>query len=32
MDRLMFDASIIETGTESFRLRITERRRTNRAG
>ena len=29
--RLTFDASIIETGTESFRLRTTERRRTSRA-
>jgi DNA replication protein DnaC len=27
VDRLTFDASIIETGTESFRLRITKRRR-----
>ncbi|MFI7120223.1 ATP-binding protein [Amycolatopsis sp. NPDC049868] len=31
VDRLTFDASIIETGTESFRLRTTKRRRTNRA-
>ncbi|WP_315860910.1 ATP-binding protein [Amycolatopsis sp. EV170708-02-1] len=32
VDRLsMIDASIIETGTESFRLRTTKRRRTNRA-
>ncbi|MFD5248448.1 hypothetical protein ACFWIW_28175 [Amycolatopsis sp. NPDC058340] len=31
MDRLTFDASIIETGIESFRLRTTRRRRTNRA-
>jgi len=27
VDRLTFDASIIETGTESFRLRTTKRRR-----
>jgi DNA replication protein DnaC len=27
VDRLTFDASIIETGTESFRLRTTNRRR-----
>jgi hypothetical protein len=26
VDRLTFDASIIETGTESFRLRTTKRR------
>ncbi|MFI7114919.1 ATP-binding protein [Amycolatopsis sp. NPDC049868] len=31
VDRLTFDASIIETGTESFRLRTTKRRPTNRA-
>jgi hypothetical protein len=30
VDRLTFDASIIETGTEFFRLRTTKRRRTNR--
>jgi DNA replication protein DnaC len=30
VDRLTFDASIIETGTESFRLRTTKRRRTSR--
>jgi hypothetical protein len=29
VDRLTFDASIIETGTESYRLRTTKRRRTN---
>lgn len=29
VDRLTFDASIIETGTESVRLRITKRRRTS---
>ncbi|MBE1493208.1 hypothetical protein H4696_000308 [Amycolatopsis lexingtonensis] len=28
---MTFDASIIETGTESFRLRTTKRRRTPRA-
>jgi DNA replication protein DnaC len=32
VDRLTFDASIIETGTESFRLRTTKRRRTSRVG
>jgi DNA replication protein DnaC len=31
VDRLTFDASIIETGTESFRLRTTKRRRSSRA-
>ena len=31
VDRLTFDASIIETGSESFRLRTTKRRRTSRA-
>ncbi|OXM44791.1 ATP-binding protein [Amycolatopsis alba] len=31
VDRLTFDASIIETSTESFRLRTTKRRRTSRA-
>nr|WP_274522766.1 ATP-binding protein [Saccharothrix sp. ALI-22-I] len=30
VDRLTFDASIIETGTESFRLRTTKRRRNTR--
>jgi DNA replication protein DnaC len=30
VDRLTFDASIIETGTESFRLCTTKRRRGNR--
>jgi DNA replication protein DnaC len=29
VDRLTFDASIIETGTESFRLRTTKRRRSS---
>ncbi|WP_291413529.1 ATP-binding protein [Actinophytocola sp.] len=31
VDRLTFNASIIETGTESFRLRNTKRRRSPRA-
>jgi hypothetical protein len=31
VDRLTFDASIIETGTDSFRLRTTKGRRTSRA-
>ncbi|HET6499372.1 MAG TPA: ATP-binding protein [Amycolatopsis sp.] len=31
VDRLTFDDSIIETGTESFRLRTTKRRSTPRA-
>jgi DNA replication protein DnaC len=30
VDRLTFDASIVETGTESFRLRTTKRRRNTR--